>query len=56
MADELIREMQAQVKAERQRAERMAEYLRTDKSALALSLGIDPDNLPNRSLLTFAEG
>ncbi|MEO0457882.1 MAG: Uma2 family endonuclease [Cyanobacteria bacterium P01_A01_bin.114] len=38
MPDEVIRDMQAQLEAERQRADRMAEYLR--------SLGLDPDNLP----------
>ena len=46
-SDGMVRQMQQQIQAERQRAEvaeqradRMAEYLR--------SLGLDPDNLPER--------
>lgn len=38
-SDEMLRQMEAALRAERQRAERMAEYLR--------SLGLDPDNLPD---------
>ncbi|MCG8362298.1 MAG: hypothetical protein MJA27_03070 [Pseudanabaenales cyanobacterium] len=36
--EEVIQTMQAELEAERQRAERLAEYVR--------SLGVDPDNLP----------
>jgi hypothetical protein len=38
MPDQVIHEIQAQLATERQRAERLADYVR--------SLGLDPDNIP----------